>query len=69
MHYASLVNDQLFLELPALKCHWLPNMHQPIIGYSTRRELGYYSRDKSISITFDTIMDVRYNFLLSILYL
>lgn len=69
MHYASLLNYQPFLELPVLKCHSLSNMHQTIIGYSTCRELEYYSRDKSISITFNTIMDVRYNSLLSILYL
>ena len=69
MHYAPLLNYQPFLELPDLKPHAPSNMHQTISGCRARGELGYYSRDKSISITFDAIMDVRYNFLLSILYL
>lgn len=38
IHYASLLNDQLFLELPVLKCHSLSNMHQTIMGQRVRVE-------------------------------
>lgn len=41
-------------------------MQQTITDYSMCRKCSHYSGDKSISITFDTIMAVTYNFLLSI---
>lgn len=64
--------SQFIVKLPTiswtvyLKCSSQHNMHQTITDYSMCRKCSHYSGDKSISITFDTIMADTYNFLLSI---